>query len=94
MLYFQLLLAIFIILVILSTFKYTLRPIKYILFVQALQMMLSNFNSYDSGTVKQMKAEDNSYFWNYEGMNIIISVFSNMFNIYNSLLITMVFKSR
>jgi hypothetical protein len=43
----------------LSSFFFSIEIIKPLLFIQAVQLIISNFNSYDLGTEEQMDLEDN-----------------------------------
>jgi hypothetical protein len=61
--------------------------IKYMLFVQAIQMQMGNFNMYKKGS----NDNEDDGFTNYEGLNSISTVFSVIFSITNSLLIGFVF---
>lgn len=63
--------------------------IKYLLFLQCIQMDLSNFNIY-----KAQSSEHSDGFVNFEGLNMLSSVFSVMFNIFNSMLIVLVFPDK
>ena len=60
--------------------------IKYLLFLQCIQMDLSNFNIYKNQTDENIDG-----YVNFEGLNMLSSVFSVMFNIFNSLLLVLVF---
>lgn len=75
------------------TFKYEMWPIKWLLFVQCIQMSLSNFNQYREGTDQQI-AKDNRFFVNYMGLNILVAVFSVMFNIFNVVLISFIHQHK
>jgi hypothetical protein len=66
--------------------------IKYLLFVQSLQMSMSNFNQYIRATGDQELGED-KFFLNFMGMNVLISVFSTMFSLFNAVLMLIVFQS-
>lgn len=77
----------------LATYKYEVWPVKYLLFIQAVQMSLSNFNQFREGTEKQIE-KDNRFYENFMGMNILVSVFSTMFVIMNVVLISFVFDNR
>ena len=71
------------------SFFQSLNVIKYCLFMQCLQMMLSNFNIYEFGR----NSNDDNGFTNYQALNMITSVFSVMFNVFNTLFIMFTFQS-
>ena len=60
-----------------------LHSIKYMLHLQALQMILSNFNMYDEEDTK-----------NFEGLNMISTVFSVLFTIFNSVIASLVIQNQ
>ena len=65
-------------------------PIKYMLILQAIQMILSYLNRYQSLT----KADDDEIgFVNFQALNMLSAVFSMMFTILNSLLIALTFET-
>jgi hypothetical protein len=55
-------------------------------------MSLSNFNQFREGSDKQNE-NDNKFFENWMGMNILVAVFSSMFNIFNTILLSFSFQS-
>jgi hypothetical protein len=86
---------------IIYSFKYNdLWCMKYLLFMQAVQMMLSNFNVYSSNidlkataNVEGIVYNEDGYA-NFEGLNMLSSVFSVMFNLFNSLFMVFVFDNK
>lgn len=80
-----------IVLAIVYSYKFDMNVIPYCLFVQAIQMMLSNFNVYtsfkDAALIDGVESYDN-----FEGLNMLSSVFSVMFNIFNTILMVFVIK--
>jgi hypothetical protein len=56
-------------------------------------MSLSNFNQYRDGSEKAIE-KDNRIFLNFLGLNVLVVVFSLVFNIFNTILISFVFDSR
>lgn len=75
------------------TFKYEMWPVKWLLFVQCIQMSFSNFNQYREGSAEEIK-EDNRIYVNFMGLNILIAVFSVMFNIFNVVLISFIHQNK
>jgi hypothetical protein len=69
--------------------------LKYILFLQAIQMQLSNFNMYKR---YEEGDETNGFqptgYQNYEGLNQISTVFSVIFSFCNSMLMGFVFPNQ
>jgi low temperature requirement protein LtrA len=55
-------------------------------------MSLSNFNQFREGSDEQNELE-NKFFENWMGMNILVAVFSSMFNIFNTILLSFSFQS-
>jgi hypothetical protein len=64
------------------TKAYHLKPIKYLLYIQAIQMSLMNFNIYEE--------EDTI---NFHGLNTLSTVFSVLFAVFNTFLAAMIFDN-
>ena len=73
----------FIILGFIHSWKFNLNSIKVVLYLQAIQFIFSNFNVYDQ--------QDSL---NFEGLNMLSTMFSVMFCIFNCFLANMVVQSR
>ena len=69
-----------------------LNILKYMLFLQAIQMQLSNFNMYKEH--KESDEEGEKVFLNYEGLNQLSTVFSVIFSFCNSMLMGFVFPNQ
>ena len=82
--------AVGILIVNVSTFWFAMWPIKYLLVIQSVQMSLMNFHTQRAGTVEENK--ESNQFENFMAMNVMISVFSTMFVIFNGMLISMMFQ--
>ena len=67
-----------------------IHTIKYLLFLQAIQMQISNFNAYQKGT----NDNENDGFTNYQGLNMLSTVFSVMFTIFNTILMSFLFEDK
>ena len=61
--------------------------IKYVLFLQIVQMQISNFKVYKSNC-------EAGLYDNYEGLNMLSAVFSVIFTIFNSLLLSFMIKNK
>ena len=74
---------------VLWTYKNKMDPIKHVLYVQCIQMMLSNFNKYEVGTNTGVGSKDSDDgMTNYEALNFVQTMFPALFNMLNCLLIT------
>ena len=82
--------ALVMIVVIYSYKKNDLRPIKWMLCLQAIQMVISNWHRYQS----HAKADDDEIgFHNFQALNMLQAVFSMIFTIINCILITLTFET-
>jgi hypothetical protein len=64
--------------------------IKPILYLQCIQMMMSNFNKYEKGT----NIETADGFTNFQALNFVQTVFPVIFNLLNCILISLVYENR
>ena len=82
----------FIVATVLWTYKNKMEPIKSLLYLQCIQMMLSNFNKYASGTNQggdnDTDKSINDGMTNFEALNFVQTMFPALFNMLNCLLIT------
>lgn len=75
----QSLLALIIALIIIYSYKYSIRPVMWTLYIQAVLFLLSNFNVYRSVN-----------FANSQGLNNLATIFSVIFTVINVLISSMV----
>ena len=80
----------FIVAIVIWSFRRDLWVIRYLLFLQAIQMQMSNLNIYEPGS----NANESDGFTNYQGLNMLSTVYSVIFSISNSILMGFVFPNK
>jgi len=98
----QAVMAIIVVLTVVYSYWFNeLTCIKYMLFLQAVQMMLSNFNIYSSNIDIEATAmsegeivRNEDGYENSEGLNMLSSVYSVMFNLFNTLFMVFVIDNK
>lgn len=78
----QTVISIFLVLAFIYSFKVKIDNFYWCLYIQAIQMCLSNFNGYDEDDTK-----------NFEGLNMLSTVYSVIFSIFNTYLGSMLLES-